>query len=207
VQLQVEGSQTQNYKPNMNTTIEGVGKDAPVTTNEHGAKQSKLPYRLTLADPNALLQLGRVLGQGAVKYGVSARGYGWYKISTEDHLDHAISHILAWLAGDEQDDHLEHAQCRVHMALAVELLDRRRKVLGRGDPGARTHIRWDRREGPGELGYVEGNRAKYYIQKISNGYLLHTIDSRSRYDNVFKLYSVESAKSYAEQLEADGTEL
>jgi len=186
----------------MNTTIKGVGKDAPVTTNEYGAKQSELPYRLTLADPNALLRLGEILADGARKYGVSRIGEGWYKISTEDHLDHAISHILAWLAGDEQDDHLEHAQCRIHMALAVELLNRRRKV------SVQTRIRWYGPERGEEIGYVESNWGKYCIQDTMDGFMLSMAHPESgTFDELEAFLTVDGAKHKAEQLEADGFEL
>jgi len=112
---------TKNYKPNMNTTIEGVGKDAQTVTNGFGAKRSGLRNRLILADPIALRALGNVLAKGEEKHGRSNIGEGWYEIPAEDHIDHALDHILLWRHGDLSEDHLAHAQCRVHMALAVEI--------------------------------------------------------------------------------------
>ena len=103
--------------------IPGVGKDAPVVTLECGVQQSAIPARMELIDPLAIIDLGKVLMEGAAKYGESKRGEGWYKIPTRNHLNKALIHIYAYLAGDTSDDHLGHAQCRVHMALATHLGD------------------------------------------------------------------------------------
>jgi tagatose-1,6-bisphosphate aldolase non-catalytic subunit AgaZ/GatZ len=70
-----------------------------------------------LVDPQALFNLARVLAYGAKKYGEN----NWRSLTVQEHLNHALQHIYAYLAGDFQDDHLGHAQCRVHMALAVLL--------------------------------------------------------------------------------------
>lgn len=94
-----------------------LGPDAPVVENEHGGRQSDTGLRLDLNDPAAWMALGRVLHQGAEKYGVD----NWRKIGTRSHLNHVLVHIAAYLQGDTQDDHLEHAHCRMMMALAMEL--------------------------------------------------------------------------------------
>jgi hypothetical protein len=97
-------------------TISGVNHNE-TTTNEQGGKQSRLDYRFDLIDAKALFELAKVMHEGAQKY----ERDNWRKISAEDHLNHAVSHIFAHLAGDEQDDHLSHALCRCHMALGVYL--------------------------------------------------------------------------------------
>ncbi len=93
--------------------IAGVGPDAPTITNESGAKQSALPYRCDLLPASATLAVAKVLGHGAAKYGAN----NWRGIPVEDHLNHALTHIFAHLAGDKSDDHLDHAACRMLMAL------------------------------------------------------------------------------------------
>lgn len=98
-------------------TVQGVGPDAPIVTNEAGGKQSGSPYRCDLLPPLAALQVASVLKHGADKYGPN----NWKKIPTGDHLNHALAHVLAWLAGDRQDDHLGHFACRAMMALETEL--------------------------------------------------------------------------------------
>lgn len=106
------------------SSIEGVGKETPIETNAHGGSQSSIPYRLDLLDSRAILEVGKVLKEGADKYGAN----NWRKIPTEDHLNHLLMHTLAWLAGDNQDDHLSHIVCRAMFALGVELQPKQETV-------------------------------------------------------------------------------
>jgi hypothetical protein len=92
-----------------------LSPDAPIAVNGKGGMQSHLPYAFHLLDANAMMEIAKVFGQGAKKY---ARD-NWRKISCEEHLNHAITHIFAALAGDKQDDHLSHAGARIVMALAT----------------------------------------------------------------------------------------
>ena len=93
-----------------------LSPDAEITVNEKGAKQSKLAVDFTLLDANAMFALAKVMYEGSLKYEKD----NWRGISTEDHLNHALAHIYAHLAGDVQDDHLEHAFCRLMMAVATK---------------------------------------------------------------------------------------
>lgn len=114
--------------------IKGVGPDAPTVVNEAGAKQSHLPYRCDLLPARAVLAVAEVLEQGARKYGAD----NWRGIPEADHVNHALAHLFARLAGDASDDHLEHAACRLLMALDKKRggADGRRP----GDrPGRRIH--------------------------------------------------------------------
>lgn len=97
--------------------IEGVGPDAPTVTNAAGAKQSHVPYRCDLLPARATLAVAAVLHEGAAKYGPD----NWRGIPVADHLNHAMTHVLAMLAGDTSDDHLEHAACRLLMALETKI--------------------------------------------------------------------------------------
>ena len=85
--------------------------------NEHGGKQSSSPYRADLIPSRAALAVAKVLKQGADKYGAE----NWRKIHVRDHINHAMVHLLAYLAGDAQDDHLDHAACRILFALEQEI--------------------------------------------------------------------------------------
>jgi hypothetical protein len=93
--------------------IKGVGKDEPIAINAAGGKQSASPFRCDLLPPHATLAVAEVLAHGAAKYGAN----NWHVIPVEDHLNHALVHIFADRAGDASDDHLEHAACRIMMAL------------------------------------------------------------------------------------------
>jgi uncharacterized HAD superfamily protein len=105
----------------------GMGQDAPIIENEQGGKQSKLNYRFDLTDPMADFKLAEVLANGAAKYSVD----NWRLIDVNSHLNHAMSHLAAFKAGDTTDDHLGHALCRIHMAVAKHL---RPNYLGQAQP-------------------------------------------------------------------------
>ena len=96
----------------------GLERDAEVCVNEHGGKQSALIYRADLLPPAATLAVSSVLKHGADKYGPR----NWRLIDVHEHINHALVHVLAHNAGDTQDDHLEHAACRMLMALEIKLV-------------------------------------------------------------------------------------
>jgi hypothetical protein len=100
--------------------IVGVGPDAPTVVSENGAKQSAAPYRFDLIDGPALFDLAAILSTGAEKYGID----NWRGLPTRDHVNHALMHLYAYLAGDGQDNHLGHAFCRLMFAVATELAAR-----------------------------------------------------------------------------------
>jgi hypothetical protein len=100
-----------------NVHVPGMGKNVPIDVNLDGGKQSVLDYRFDLIDPLPLFRLAAILGEGALKYG----RWNWRRITLEDNLNHALSHIFAHLAGDTQDDHLGHAFCRLHFAMSMEM--------------------------------------------------------------------------------------
>lgn len=107
--------------------VDGVGKDAPTKTNAHGGKQSDSPYRTDLLQPLAMLHLAKIMKYGAEKYGDN----NWHAIPTAEHLNHAMTHLFAHLAGDTQDDHLGHAAWRVVSALEQVLSGRDGKLQQR----------------------------------------------------------------------------
>lgn len=106
--------------------ILGVEPDAPVVENENGGKQSDTPYGFHLLPISALFDAAKVAKYGADKYGETFDKRNYTKIDTLDHLNHAVQHIYAFLAGDKQDDHLGHAIVRLMFAYDVE--DRKVKV-------------------------------------------------------------------------------
>ena len=97
------------------TTIPGVGPDAPVVVNEHGAKQSASGYLFTDFHPKSLLDVAAVSYKGREKYGPR----NWEKIDQADHINHSLTHIVAYLAGDRQEPHLAHAICRLFFAMGT----------------------------------------------------------------------------------------
>ena len=92
----------------------GLGPNDPETSD---GKQTKIDFAFDLMCPQAMLALARVLQEGRERGRTEA---GWKSISTADHLNHALMHIFAHQIGDRQEDHLQHAFCRLMMAWSVE---------------------------------------------------------------------------------------
>lgn len=95
----------------------GLSPLAPTVVNANGGKQSELRYAFDLIDPLPMFTMANILYEGADKYGA----WNWRRISVEENLNHALSHIFAHMAGDGTDDHLGHAFCRLHFALSMHL--------------------------------------------------------------------------------------
>ena len=104
----------------------GVSPDAPVVTNEKGGKQSASPYAFELLPPYAMFQAAEVARHGADKYGEKFGDRNYVKIDSKSHLNHALQHIFAYLAGDTSDNHLAHALVR--MMFAVDMDNRERSI-------------------------------------------------------------------------------
>ena len=64
----------------------------------------------------AIVEIAKVLQYGASRY----RANNWRLIPQEEHINHALIHYMAYLLGDEQDNHIEHCMCRLMMAYATE---------------------------------------------------------------------------------------
>jgi len=88
---------------------------AEIVTNNNGGKQSKSEYLWTDFSPSALLKVAKLSKAGCGKYGID----NWKKISSVEHIDHAISHLVLHLNKDTTEDHLTHAAWRVLAALGV----------------------------------------------------------------------------------------
>ena len=97
--------------------VQGLGPEAPTVTHQSGAKESHAPYAFTSIDPVALFRVAQIQRGGDDKYGRD----NWRALPVDTHLNHALSHIFAYLAGDETDDHLGHAAVRALFALSGHL--------------------------------------------------------------------------------------
>lgn len=64
-----------------------------------------------------LMMIGKTLQYGATRYAPN----NWRLIPQEEHVNHALLHLLALYSGDKQDDHLSHALTRLMMASATEV--------------------------------------------------------------------------------------
>ena len=99
-------------KPEPNKTL---SNDAPTSVNEQGGKQHHRPYRMQAIPPKAILEVGKV------RYiGYNDLGYDKL-ISREEHIGRALTHLFAYLSGDDSNDHLSHAACRILFALEMDI--------------------------------------------------------------------------------------
>jgi hypothetical protein len=90
-----------------------VGADDP-----NDGEQTLVDYRFDLLPPSAIFAVAARMKHGADK------GYekeGWKYISSSDHINHAVGHLMAYLQGDRGDDHLAAAAVRCMMAWEVHV--------------------------------------------------------------------------------------
>ena len=104
------------HAPKEKELLLGVSPDEPTVVNEHGGRQSDTPYAFHMIPASAIFGAAKVCGYGAKKYGETFEDRNYTKIPTEEHINHAIQHLYAYLAGDKQDDHLGHAVVRCMFA-------------------------------------------------------------------------------------------
>ena len=76
--------------------------------------QSSARWGFYQLSPQFLLALAKLVKQGGDKYGE----FNWLKITTGEHLNHALTHIFEELSGDPspEEDHLLNAACRLMFA-------------------------------------------------------------------------------------------
>lgn len=63
-----------------------------------------------------VIKIAKILQYGADRYAPN----NWRLIPEEEHINHALIHLVAHIAGDTQDNHLDHALCRLMMAKATD---------------------------------------------------------------------------------------
>jgi hypothetical protein len=90
-----------------------------------------LPKPFRLLPWRAICSIGEMMEE-MVDYHVHPPD-GWRRLDSSEHIDHARDHMAMHDAGDDSEDHLKHAACRLLMAL--EQRDARARDDSRNHPG------------------------------------------------------------------------
>jgi hypothetical protein len=90
-------------------------REGETETNAQGGKHSFTLARYDAVPPVVLRLLAQCNGFGLRKYGL----HNWKKIPLEEHIGHAMNHLVEWSAGDRSEPHLVNALTRVAFALTL----------------------------------------------------------------------------------------
>jgi len=93
---------------------ERMGKEEDVT--ENGGVHAHVEGRYDLIPPEALRTIAAVMEEG-VRNG--REDGNWRMIPCHIHINHALSHLVAVMMGEVNEDHLGHALTRLAFAVAV----------------------------------------------------------------------------------------
>lgn len=99
-------------------------KEEALEVNEQGGKGSFTGTRMDLIPAKALLEVGKVMFEGAKKYSRD----NWRTVDSDSHINHAIRHVYKYfdmcmsvrdIPKAEMDEELAHAATRLLMALEL----------------------------------------------------------------------------------------
>jgi hypothetical protein len=95
----------------------GGKTDDPSETHPGGGVAGKIEYRCDLLDPTAVLVVANIMHEGMKSH---PDPDNWRKLPVEVHINHALTHVMMYIAGSKTEDHLGRALTRLMMAVGVE---------------------------------------------------------------------------------------
>lgn len=84
---------------------------------EGGGQRDRIEERFDLIPPTAMMAVAKAMGEGGKKYG----DWNWQGLPMENLLNHAMRHIVLFMEGDRDEDHLGHAAAGLMMAKDAEV--------------------------------------------------------------------------------------
>lgn len=82
----------------------------------NGAKRGAVRERFDLIPPLGLQAVAEAMAKGAARYGDD----NWRGLPKEEMVNHAIRHLVLWMAGDRSEPHAAHAAANCLMLVDLE---------------------------------------------------------------------------------------
>jgi hypothetical protein len=82
----------------------------------NGAKRATVPERFDLIPAKGLMAVAEAMAKGAERYG----DRNWRGLPSEEMVNHAMRHLVLWMAGDRTENHAAHAAANCLMLIELE---------------------------------------------------------------------------------------
>lgn len=102
--------------PFLDSKVGGKTSD-PSEVHPGGGVAGKVEYRMDLLDPTAILVIANIMHEGVKTHPDAGN---WKRLPVNVHVNHALTHIMMYMAGSVTEDHLGRALTRLMMAVGIE---------------------------------------------------------------------------------------
>ena len=95
--------------------------ESPVSDSRYDGNICYIPFAYHLVPVEGLAKMAAVMRKGEL---VGKPDEGWREVPPMEQVNHAISHLMAYVAGRHEEHHLANAACRALMALDLDRKER-----------------------------------------------------------------------------------